>query len=89
MAGMDVFRFLRSCAAFVNTFRGRCVTFEATFDDHKTITEDIPITRHNGYLLNAIAELHAEGFDISPSGPQSRELQTGNEERWLWSDSAF
>lgn len=60
---------------------------EAEFSNHKTVTKSVPIERPTGYLLNAVADLQSPTFDISPTGPQARELVPGKSETWHWSIS--
>jgi hypothetical protein len=60
------------------------LVIEAEFADHESTTRHIPIVRPEGYLLTAVAELHATNFKISPQGPQHRELVIGKEETWYW-----
>ncbi|MFN2145159.1 MAG: hypothetical protein ACK2T7_07380, partial [Anaerolineales bacterium] len=57
---------------------------EAEFSDHRTVMQEVPIERPVGYLLVAVAEVHAPNFETSPQGPQKRELVTGKEEVWHW-----
>jgi hypothetical protein len=63
------------------------LTIEAEFSDHQTVSKEVPIERPTGYLLNAVADLKSSTFEISPSGPQSRELVPGKSETWHWSIS--
>lgn len=60
------------------------LVIEAEFADHQSTTQRIPIERPEGYLLTAVAELHAINFEITPEGPQRRELVIGKEETWYW-----
>ena len=60
------------------------LVIEAEFADHQSATQRIPIERPQGYLLVAVAELHAINFNISPEGAQRRELVVGKEETWYW-----
>jgi hypothetical protein len=63
------------------------LTIEAEFSDHQSVSKEVPIERPTGYLLNAVADLQSPTFEISPSGPQSRELVPGKSETWHWSIS--
>jgi hypothetical protein len=63
------------------------LTIEAEFSDHQTVSKEVPIERPSGYLLKAVADLQSPTFEISPSGPQSRELVPGKSETWHWSIS--
>lgn len=60
------------------------LVIEAEFSDHKTITQNIPITRPDGYILTAVAELYAKNFEISPEGQQRRELVNNKPETFHW-----
>jgi hypothetical protein len=60
------------------------IKIEIEFADHERISREIPITRPEDYTLNAVAELSARNFDVSPIAPQTRALVTGKSETWHW-----
>jgi hypothetical protein len=69
--------------AIIPTKGGYSLTTE--FPDHKTITQDVPVIRPEGYELLGVARLDGVGFEIAPSGDQVRSLPLEETVIWHWS----
>jgi hypothetical protein len=69
--------------AIIPTKGGYSITTE--FPDHKTITQDVPVIRPEGYDLFGVGRLNGVGFTIAPSGEQARSLPLDESVVWHWS----
>lgn len=69
--------------AIIPTKDGYSITTE--FPDHKTITQDVPVIRPQGYDLYGVGLLNGVGFTIAPSGEQVRSLPLDESVVWHWS----
>ncbi|MBT3396807.1 MAG: phosphotransferase, partial [Alphaproteobacteria bacterium] len=69
--------------ALIPTTDGYTVTTE--FPDHKTITQDVPVVRPEGYELNGVGRLNGVGFMIAPNEDQVRSLPLDESVVWHWS----
>jgi hypothetical protein len=69
--------------ALIPTKGGYSISTE--FPDHKTITQDVPVIRPEGYELYGVGRLNGVGFTIAPSGEQVRSLPLDESVIWHWS----
>jgi len=69
--------------ALIPTTDGYTITTE--FPDHKTITQDVPIVRPEGYELYGVGRLNGVGFTLAPNEDQVRVLPVDESVVWHWS----
>ncbi len=69
--------------ALIPTKGGYSITTE--FPDHRTITQDVPVIRPEGYELFGVGRLNGVGFTIAPSDDQVRSLPLDDSVVWHWS----